>query len=457
MISMRHSAADLPSTLMAWKRRLWQSRFLRAISGLIAASALGQLVLMAAMPFVTRLYSPDDFGVFAVFSAIFGISLVASSLRYELAVPLPASDGNARVLLVLALMLNLATAAIVAVLVLLWGEELALALEVPHLAPVLWMLSPMLIGAGSYRAFRFWAVRRHDFKAIARTRITQSATNAGFQVACGLSGFGAAGLIIGQFFGFSAGTLRLARGSLPQGRTLLGGRFRRRMRLLAARYIRFPKFDVVAAIVNSASIELPNLLLAALFSPAVAGLYLLADKALGAPASLLSQSIGQVLYARSRDAVRQGSIARLTLSVLLGLAAAAALPTLLLFLKGEAIFVLVFGEAWREAGRYAGWLILGVTAQLLFSSVSLVLTATEGQKINLMIQFGLLVLKAAALSGGFLLGDAHAAIALFALVSAAGYLVASAVVIMHARRHERAGAPFRVVDCVSGKREAGLS
>ncbi|HEX2839805.1 lipopolysaccharide biosynthesis protein [Hyphomicrobium sp.] len=424
--------------LGAWTERLTKSQFLRSVIALTSASAVGQLILLAAMPLVTRLYSPSDFGIFAVFSAILAVVLVASSLRYELAIPLPKGTEGARVLLFLALLINVVTAIVVAIVVAIWGRDFAQLYNLPDLAPALWMLPLVLLGAGSYRTFRMWAVRRGDFNAIATTKITQAASNVIFQIACGLASFGVAGLVIGQFFGFSAGTFKLGRGvTFSMGD--VSSRMWQRLSVLARRYIRFPKFDVAAAIINAISMQLPNFLLAILFTPTVAGLYLLADRALGAPLSLLSQSIGQVLYSRSRKAVEQGRIGDLATNILGGLAAIAFVPTLVMFLWGEKIFTLVFGHEWAAAGSYASWLIIGITANFLYSSVSLILMATNAQNLNLYIHSSMLGAKTAALVFGYLYGDPYVAIVAFALTNALSNIAGTYAIVLHARRYALSG------------------
>ena len=61
-----------------------------------------QLVVLTS-PVLTRLYTPEDFGVLAVYASIVSVLVVVTSLRYELAIPLPADDNTAANLLLLAL------------------------------------------------------------------------------------------------------------------------------------------------------------------------------------------------------------------------------------------------------------------------------------------------------------------------------------------------------------------
>lgn len=421
---------------------LANSGFIRAVGTLVSASVVGQAILVAVLPFVTRLYDPASFGLFAVFSAMLALALVASSLRYELAIPLPRSHAGAFSLLVLALLLNGVTAFLLGLVVLLWGGELATMLNSPGLQAILWLLPFSVLGAGTYRSLRLWAVRHHDFKGLAQTSIAQAVVNAASQIVCGLIGLGGAGLAISHALGQTAGAGRLARGMNARFRSIRAGQIIR-IRHMASRHSRFPKFDVAAAFVDTLSVQLPNLLLAALFSPMMAGHYLLAERILGTPLSLLSQSIGQVLYAQSRQAMEEGRMAALTKRVLLGLCALIIVPVGVIAPAGEILFGLIFGEEWRIAGQFASWLVVGLGAQCLFSSVSLVLMATNGQHVNLILHLCMLLAKGAALLYGYLMGSALLAIIAFALVNLVGYLVAIVLVIWRARSFDIVAADRR--------------
>lgn len=421
---------------------LKSSSFIRSVGALVSASVASQAILLAILPLVTRLYTPADFGMFAVFVAILSLVLVASSFRYELAIPLPRSDGNAFALLQLSLMLNCAVAAVSAVIVVLLGKELETALKSPNLTSVLWLLPFSILGAGTYRALRLWSVRHHDFRALATTAIMQAIASGVAQIGCGAIGLGGLGLAISHFLGQSAGAKRLARG--------LVGRFwkmRRRqlarMRHLAVRYSRFPKFDVAAALVDTLNLQLPNLLLVGLFGPGVAGHYLLAERIIATPLSLVSQAVGQVLYARSRKAIEEGKIATLATHVLLSLGVLILVPVVVIFFVSEPLFALLFGETWREAGHYASWLIIGHGIQFLFSSISLVLMATSAQNINLLLHLCMLIAKSAALYYGYTVDSALSGIIAFSLVNFVGYLVAIAIVVWHARNYSPSGAARR--------------
>jgi O-antigen/teichoic acid export membrane protein len=407
-------------------------QFLRSVVALVSAGAIGQGLLLATMPIVARLYTPSEFGLFAAFSGVMATLLVASSLRYELAIPLPTSDRVAQSLLRLSLFLTTAMSIISAGAVFLWRGRISALLGLPELAPLLWALPIVLFAAGTHRVFLFWALRRGAISTVAYTKVVQSSANAAVQLGAGFTGIGAIGLIAGQLVGFVVGTLRLARGAhfLPR----LQWSDARRMLALAKRYSRFPKYDVPAAVVDTLSVQLPNIALAALFNPAAAGLFMLADRALGVPLSLIGQAIGQVFYSRSRATIAEGRVATVALNIVLVLSGAMAVPVFVIFVWGAPLFEFIFGTAWREAGVYASWLMLGIAAQFIYSSISLVLSATNGQHLNFAIHIGMLAAKALSLWWGYHSGSALTAVIGYALVNCFGYLASIAIVVAHAKK-----------------------
>src|SRR5512142_456745 len=95
--------------------------FGRNVALLAGGTAFGQVITVAAAPLLTRLYSPGDFGVLAVFGSIVSVLAVVASLNYHLAIPLPDEDSAAARLLVLSLLLLGATGLLSGVVVVLCG------------------------------------------------------------------------------------------------------------------------------------------------------------------------------------------------------------------------------------------------------------------------------------------------------------------------------------------------
>jgi O-antigen/teichoic acid export membrane protein len=423
--------------LIALKQRLLEHRFLRSVLTLVSASVVGQLILVLITPLLTRLYKPNDFGVLAVFVAIMAIVLVVSSFRYELSIPLPKPQRNAKNLLVISLLLNAMISLVCLVAVLVFRKNIADLNQSPVLANYLLLLPIAVLGGGTYKALNYWAVRNNAYSAIATTRVVQSVANALVQLLSGVAGIGSLGLILGQVIGQTAGALRLAKGLKLDLAMVLRRSERLRSRILLKRYIKFPKYDVPASFADQVSSQLPNILLAALFSPSIAGLYILADRVLSMPISLLGQAVGQVLFGASRKAIEAKKLSVLAARVGTVLIAVALVPSVILFFYAADIFSWVFGPEWREAGVYAGWMILGVSVQLVYSPLSMLLMATDGQRLNLMVHMTMLAAKIVVVLYGYREGEPLIAIMGFSLVGLIGYFTATMIVLLHTRRHDK--------------------
>lgn len=61
----------------------------------MTGTTVAQAIPIAITPILTRIYTPEDFGIFAIFIALVTIFGSISSARYELAVMLPKKDEDA--------------------------------------------------------------------------------------------------------------------------------------------------------------------------------------------------------------------------------------------------------------------------------------------------------------------------------------------------------------------------
>lgn len=414
-----------------------KASFIRGVITLATGSAASQVLIVFASPLLTRLYTPNDFGVLAVFSALLGVIAVASCLRYELAIPMARNSIAALNTLAVALGFNVIVALGVAAALVPFDKEIAALFSAPGLAAHLWLLPVGIVFVGLYRTLTFWAVREKSFGRLARTKLSQAIGGIATQLACGVLSPGPFGLILGQVVGQSAGAISLGR-NLYSRAVALNYRLRaRRLAAAAKRHIRFPKYDLPAASINTFAANLPQFMLALLFSPAVAGFYLLAHRVIGMPVVILGQAVGQGLYAHSREAITAGTLHSFVLKVASALLALISLPLIVLFVFGEDLFRVIFGPDWTTAGTYASWLILGATAQFVYSPISLMLQATNAQHINLALQILMLAARAAALAFGYFASDALTAIIALAIADMCCYALGSLLTLRQVRMHTK--------------------
>jgi len=71
----------------------------------MAGTSIAQAIPLAISPILTRIYTPKDFGVFALYISIASIISVVATGRYELAIMLPKKDDDAINLVVLSILI----------------------------------------------------------------------------------------------------------------------------------------------------------------------------------------------------------------------------------------------------------------------------------------------------------------------------------------------------------------
>ena len=80
-------------------KKHFSSDFIKSVITLVTGTGIAQGIAFLAAPVLSRYYEPEDFTVFALFSATAAILSVVATARYELAIPLPKEDKDAKSLL----------------------------------------------------------------------------------------------------------------------------------------------------------------------------------------------------------------------------------------------------------------------------------------------------------------------------------------------------------------------
>src|SRR5690348_12374101 len=374
--------------------------FLKNVSIMLTGAAAGQFVSVALAPVLTRLYSPQQFGVLSVYTAVLSILVVLASLRYELTLPLASSEEDAVNLVAVCGCTLLAMTTLIGILAFAVPESLVKDIWP---TPIYWLRVNVYCGLlvlgffclGAYYIALYLATRQGAFRAIARTRINQGVAGPLTQIGLGLGGAGAPGLVIGSILGQSVGTFGLAYRVLKERRQLLRNISWQRMSALAWRYRRFPMIASWAALIDTAGgNQLLFLMVSTVYSARIAGFIFLADRVVARPLTLIGTSILQVFVgeagrtASTDPAKLQARFYQVTSRQFL----LAAAWILLCNIAATALFPTIFGADWSDAVIYLRAMSIGYLAQLVVMPVFHTLQILEKQALAAVWQLGRLLL-----------------------------------------------------------------
>lgn len=396
---------------------------------LMTGTAIAQGIQVAAAPVLTRLYSPSDFGVFALYLSITTLISTFISSSYAFAIVLPEKDEDAVNILALSVLLAFGASAITLLSVWLFNAPLARLLGNPAVSRWLYFVPLSVFTVCVFQSLNYWATRRKQFALLATRQVTQSGVMIGTQAFSGLMQAGTGGMVAGLIAGQGVATGLFAGSVLKED----GGRLREvglaQMLVQSRRYHRFLLFTSPSSLVNVASAQAPVVLLTAFFSPATAGLFALTQAVVATPLAFLTTSVkGVFLQRASKDFNRLGNCRRIYMRTLAALFLFGLPPTLLFIVAAPRLISLVFGPEWTVAGEYAQMLSGMYFICFLASTVSCVVDIAGKQQYELAWNLATLAATAASLGVGGLLHDPKVSIICYAVsrsVMYAAYLFMS--------------------------------
>ncbi len=373
-------------------QNLLSNGFVRAVGVLAGGTAAAQLIGIAALPLLTRLYTPDDFSVMAVFAAFLGLIAGIACLRLEVAIPLPDSDKEAANLLGASLTASacFAILTLCGSLVFIYSDFQILPASYPDF---FWWLLPIGVWAmSSYAALLYWQSRKQRFAVITHTKFIQALSGVSAQLLLGWAG--AIGLLIGQIIMSGFGSLRLFRVAQRFDRTALSAINPSMARDALKRYKKFPIYSLPEIFADNAAVQLPVIILASHTFGAEVALIYLSIRILEAPTSLFSYSISQVFLSQISDKIKQGQTSQFTYSILMGLLATAVPMICVLALIVALLGVPIFGKNWAGIPHTIILMVAAYSFKLMSGPVSTLMYGLERNFEQLVLMILNLVVRA---------------------------------------------------------------
>lgn len=405
--------------------RLKSNSFLRGVTIMAGGTMLAQLIPILLSPVLSRIYTPEDFGMLGVYISIVSALAGICSLSYEKAIPLPKEDSDSMNIVALGMLSVVSVSLIVLLVMQFWGYPIFKLLNSSAIYPYRWLIPFSLLGVGSYTVLSYWALRRKNFSNLAKTKVTQSSGQAIGQVIFGLIGIKPLGLLIGDVIGKFLGIGTLFLRTIQQDRYLFPEVNLHRIKTVAVRYKDFPLITNWANLLHLAAGVVPTLLFASLFGPQVAGWFMFGEKIVSLPTGIVGGSIAQVFLSEAaalsrKDPKRLSNMFRKTVKhlFLIGL-----IPTIVLLVASPWLFSVIFGAAWWEAGVYMMIRAVSILIQFTIGPIFSVINILEKQKWQLLCDaLGMALVLTAIFSAYYMGWSARIAVGLYSIAISIMYL-----------------------------------
>ena len=417
-------------------------RFVRGAIGLSGLTVAGQASYLLALPLLSRLYSPADFGLFTVYLSVVNISPPLTGLCFEAAL-FSASDRNdarviVRLFLTTLLVMTFVTTGLVS-----FGSE-RLGGEFGHAIQAMFVILPFgIFLAGLNHCASAWAIHNNSLRTLAIARFMQPFSLTILQIVFGLMHLPAAFLLVAHLGG--AATYAAVVITRTISRDDVAGIVGVPIRKIVAKAradIKFPLFTMPDLLMGLLANNLAPLLMSPLFGAGVAGQYGVAYRVVAAPLTVICQPLGlsfinEATHSKDPAALRTATrfIAAISLIVV-------AIPVLIFGFYAPYLAPFALGPQWDLAGRIAAALSVMGAAQALASPFIEVTSIYRRQKVRLIVTTVRLCLLFAPFAWGVYAGwDALSTIRLMVAGGTVGhllYLAASLLVLRAAMRRMEA-------------------
>ena len=385
-----------------------QSAFLKNLLIVMSGTSIAQVIGYALSPIISRLFFPEDFGIFGSFNAIAGIIGALITLDYSQAIMLPREKKEAINLFSVSIISTMFISFLTITFSIITPSTIQNITKTKGVWPLILLLLTIII-TGVNQASQAWAVRTKAFKKTSASQVIRSISSSGTRIIFGIFKTGALGLIISNIIANIMASINLVLLVIPDLHLLKDSITLKRIKMLAKEYIDFPLYSASQNFINAISSGLPVLLLSKYYGLAVAGAYAFGVSILQAPMNLILTALRQVLFQKACEFQHQGrSISSLYIKTVLILFAMAIIPSLIMIIWAPQIFSFIFGTKWYQAGILARILIIWLA--IAFCNLPAVLFARIIRIQRFVFFYDLILLAARTLTlvlGGIYLKVTH--------------------------------------------------
>lgn len=352
--------------LSALNDKFRSSSFVRNSARLLSANILSQSLTLAALPFITRMYSPEAYGNFAFFliassiiSSISALSLPSSIIRSN-------SPFHANRIFSICVTIIVLIHTALALVVLPLSFVLSIKFSDVLIILVGSLMTALLLGSQAI------SNHRTSYKALSRQTVIRAIVYISLALLAPALGASADGMVL-----FTCHIVSLLLSILYLHYSLQIFEALRLLKLARVLALFRKEKDVVSFMLPASWIDILSeravaLKLQASGMDALLGNFHLSQRTLSMPATVLGSAVARVFTPELAKKAKAGSseVRKLVFRVWLSLALIGILPLLTVVAFAPQIFAVVFGPGWDTAGNFAQVMAFGYYAKFISTPTS---------------------------------------------------------------------------------------
>ncbi len=366
-----------------------KSEFNRNVSILFLGQIITQVIAFLASFIITRLYTVDQIGVYALFIASTTILTIISTGSYDAAIIVEDEDEKINSLWVLSILISFLSNIFLLILLIFFSENILSILNFNGIQAYVLLIPPTVFIGSIIRATQFYFNKYCYYNDIKNSDIIKSSLNSGGSIILGFLKFLNAGLIISNIFAviISASFLlyKLPATFLEKLKSLVTID---NLKKTAFKYKNYLTYYSLSSLLNAIVSNGTPILIIFFFTNKIAGYYFLAEKVISIPISLIVVSISKVFYQNANNLYNTNKTQFLNLIYNIQKKMAQfLLPFLLVLSILSPYFFKLFGNGWEFSGEMVKYFIILVFFKNLVSPVGAISNIIN--RLDLLLYFNI--------------------------------------------------------------------
>lgn len=375
--------------------------FIRNTIKLSTSTVLLMFIPLIVTPILSRLYTPEDYAAWGIFSSTYYIISAFIFLSYENSIVKCNNPDDVPNLVALSAFVCVSITTIIAIVFAL-GKWFRL----PYFKdfPSILLLIILILATSTHKLCGAIANREKRYGIMSVSNILNGSAQACIRILLGLFPVVSYGLLVGNVAAHTvtAFFILICLGDVIFNRAFISKISINEIRRLAIVNKKFPLYDMPARLVEFAMSNLTLIILSLFYAKTELGCYSMVIQFILVPITMIGTAMASVFYREISESLNEEDLIRTTTRQAAKITfAISVLPALFLALGGDKLLVYILGDQWEKAGKMALCLAVYSVPLILSEPLLPVFRALDRQElrfkwniVNLFLSFSSLILSA---------------------------------------------------------------
>lgn len=366
------------------------SSLLKNTTKLLGGNIFAQLIGIIAIPIITRLYSTEQFGSFAITLSIATIISSVSTLGFHLAILIPKEKSQAKALAKISLISLFLTSLPISLFASLFPSQIAVFFGEGIDQQTVHIISIMVVSQGLYSIVSYWCIREKKFGLVATSKIFESISDRGLAIGSVAFGWASAlSLSIARILGVITSLIFLLlsiRHTKKETHTTQLPVTSAPICVTFKNFKEYAIYNTPSVLLINAMGQLPTIMIGYFYSPVAAGLYAIANRLVSIPVQALGSALSTTVTQHFASLVSNDDLEvakKNAVDMHSRLFAFLLIPFSFICVTGEHVVELLLGSQWLVAGNLVQWMSYFAFSTLMAQAFGGLFDVMKRQKIRL--------------------------------------------------------------------------